>query len=65
MKTIDIHKAKPQLTRLVDRVSAVAAQAEHQRLGFLKGQIEVPDDFDRMGETESAVLFGTMLEAAT
>jgi len=27
--------------------------------GFLKGEIEVPDDFDRMGEREIAALFGS------
>lgn len=40
------------------KVSAVDAPAEPRRLGFLKGEIEVPDDFDRMGEREIAVLFG-------
>jgi prevent-host-death family protein len=29
-----------------------------RRIGFLVGQISVPDDFDRMGEREVAVLFG-------
>ena len=29
-----------------------------RRLGFLAGQIEVPDDFDRMGETEIDAMFG-------
>ena len=28
-----------------------------RRLGFLKGQIEVPDDFDRMGSEEIERLF--------
>ena len=40
------------------KVSAVDAPAEPKRLGFLKGEIEVPDDFDRMGEREIAALFG-------
>lgn len=31
---------------------------EGQRLGFLIGQIDVPDDFDRMGEAEIAESFG-------
>ncbi len=31
---------------------------EVQRLGFLSGEIAVPDDFDRMGEAEIAVAFG-------
>lgn len=29
-----------------------------QRLGFLAGQIEVPQDFDRMGEAEIQAMFG-------
>ena len=40
------------------KVSAVNAPAESSRLGFLEGEIEVPDDFDRMGEREIAALFG-------
>jgi prevent-host-death family protein len=53
-ETIVIAKAgKP-----IVKVSAVEAPAEPKRLGFLKGEIEVPDDFDRMGESEIAALFG-------
>lgn len=29
-----------------------------RRLGFLKGEIEVPEDFDRMGSSEIESLFG-------
>lgn len=76
MNTVNIHEAKTQLSRLVDRaargeafviakagkplvrVSALDAPAQPQRLGFLKGEIEVPSDFDRMGESEIAALFG-------
>jgi prevent-host-death family protein len=76
MNTVNIHEAKTQLSRLVDRaargeafviaragkplvkVSALDAPTEPRRLGFLKGEIEVPEDFDRMGEREIAVLFG-------
>lgn len=29
-----------------------------KRLGFLAGQIAVPEDFDRMGHTEIESLFG-------
>ena len=29
-----------------------------RRLGFMAGQIAVPDDFDRMGSAEIARLFG-------
>ena len=35
-----------------------AASKPPQRLGFLAGQFEVPDDFDRMGSAEIAALFG-------
>ena len=40
------------------KVVALDAPAEPQRLGFLSGEIAVPDDFDRMGENEIAALFG-------
>lgn len=30
-----------------------------RRLGFMSGQMKVPDDFDRMGEAEIGRLFGT------
>ena len=40
------------------KVSAVDAPPKPRRLGFLAGEIEVPDDFDRMGEREIAALFG-------
>lgn len=39
------------------RVTALDVPAAPQRLGFLKGEIAVPDDFDRMGESEIAALF--------
>jgi len=31
---------------------------EIRRLGFLAGQIDVPEDFDQMGSAEIAQLFG-------
>lgn len=40
------------------KVTALAAPAAPRRLGFLAGEIAVPDDFDRMGEAEIAALFG-------
>ncbi len=40
------------------RVAALDAPAAPQRLGFLAGEIAVPDDFDRMAESEIATLFG-------
>ena len=40
------------------KVTALDAPAAPRRLGFLAGEIAVPDDFDRMGEAEIATLFG-------
>lgn len=40
------------------KVTALDAPAVPQRLGFLTGEIAVPEDFDRMGEAEIAALFG-------
>ena len=77
MKTVNIHEAKTQLSRLVEeaskgepfviakagkpmvKVTALGAPAdgECKRLGFMAGQISVPDDFDRMGEVEIERLF--------
>ena len=34
------------------------APGKARRLGFLSGDVLVPDDFDRMGEAEIARLFG-------
>jgi prevent-host-death family protein len=77
MVTVNIHEAKANLSRLVDKaakgesfviaragkplvkVTALEAPAVPQRLGFLAGEIVVPDDFDRMGESEIEALFGT------
>jgi prevent-host-death family protein len=76
METVNIHQAKTQLSKLVDRaakgeafiiakagkplvkVTALDAPAAPRRLGFLAGEIAVPDDFDRMGEDVVAALFG-------
>lgn len=46
--------------RPIAKVVAVEAPetGQVQRLGFLSGEIEVPDDFDRMGEAEIAESFG-------
>lgn len=76
MVTVNIHEAKTQLSKLVEKaaqgesfviakagkplvkVTALAVPSAPRRLGFLAGQIAVPDDFDRMGEAEIAALFG-------
>lgn len=77
MVTVNIHEAKTQLSKLVDRavkgeafviakagkplvkVAALDAPPTPQRLGFLSGEIAVPDDFNRMGEAEISALFGS------
>ena len=79
MKTVNIHEAKTQLSKLVDeaskgepfviakagkpmvKVTALGAPVgtELKRLGFLNGQISVPDDFDRMGEAEIDHMFSS------
>jgi prevent-host-death family protein len=44
---------------LVKVVALDAPDSRHiRRLGFLAGQIAVPDDFDRMGAAEIAEMFG-------
>lgn len=78
MRTVNIHDAKTQLSRLVEQAArgepfiiAKAGKpmvkviplgapevAEMRRIGFLAGQIRVPDDFDRMGAAEIEQLFG-------
>lgn len=40
------------------KVTALDAPAKPKRLGFLAGEIEVPEDFDTMGAAEIAALFG-------
>lgn len=40
------------------KVAALDSPATPQRLGFLAGEIAVPNDFNSIGESEIAVLFG-------
>lgn len=44
----------------VVRVTAIDSpeSGQQKRIGFLAGQLEIPDDFDRMGENEIQALFG-------
>ena len=78
MKTVNIHEAKTQLSKLIEeatkgeafiiakagkpvvRVTALTAPtgAQVRRLGFMAGQISVPDDFDQMGREEIERIFG-------
>ena len=51
-----IAKAGKPLVKVVPLVTPEARQV--CRVGFMVGQIAVPDDFDRMGESEIEQLFG-------
>ncbi len=77
MKTVNIHAAKTNLSRLVEEAAEgkpfIIAKAgkpmvkvvpldaptrkKPQRIGFLKGQIKVPDDFDTMLSDEIEKMF--------
>ena len=50
-----IAKAGKPMVKVV-RVDSPAAH-KNERLGFLKNQIIIPDDFDRMGEEKISQLF--------
>lgn len=41
------------------KVVALDAPPEPQRLGFMEGEISVPEDFNTMGAAEIEDLFGT------
>lgn len=78
MTTVNIHKAKTHLSRLVDeaangkpfiiakagkpmvKVTALDAPSgkKMRRLGFLRGQLSIPDDFNMMGAKAIERLFG-------
>ena len=51
-----IAKAGKPLVKVVPLDAPEAGEA--RRLGFMAGQIAVPDDFDRMGKAEIERLFG-------
>lgn len=77
MRTVNMHEAKTQLSRLVEAaangepfiiaragkplVKVLALDApdagKRSRIGFLAGEISVPEDFDRMGSAEIEALF--------
>lgn len=60
----EVQRGKPfvisKAGKPIARVTSIEAPTREQgnRLGFLAGQIEVPDDFDRMGDETIAGLFG-------
>ena len=71
MKTVSLREAEADLSRLVEDpfviardgrplVRVVPAEAEAprtRRIGFLAGQISVPDDFDTMFQDEIVRMF--------
>ena len=73
MKTVNIHQAKTHLSRLIEEamqgepfiiakagkpmVKVERVQPLWERLGFLKGRFNVPDDFDTMFEKEIEEMF--------
>jgi prevent-host-death family protein len=77
MTTVNMHEAKTQLSKLVERavrgepfviaragtpvvrVAALDAPTAPRRIGFLAGEIDVPDDFNTMSAGEISALFGT------
>ena len=79
MKSVNIHEAKTNLSRLVAEAAQgepfviakagkplvkvvpfdAPSQGKMRRIGFLRGRIKVPSDFDRMGKKEIERLFGS------
>jgi prevent-host-death family protein len=76
MQTVNMHEAKTNLSKLVDKaakgepfiiaragkplvkVVAIAdVEGPKPRIGFMKGRISVPDNFDELGRDEIAQLF--------
>lgn len=74
MKTVNMHEAKTNLSKLVEGAVkgepfviaragkpmvkvTVIEDTPPPRTGFLKGQIDAPEDFDTMGAAEIRALF--------
>lgn len=55
-ETFVIAKAGKPMVKLVPLEARDAASV--QRLGFMAGELRIPDDFDAMGREEIAALFG-------
>jgi len=49
-----ISKAGPPMVKVIPFDTTIG---HPQRLGFMSGEISVPEDFDRMGSSEIATLF--------
>ncbi len=68
MKTVNIHEAKTHLSRLVEEAAAgkpmvkvtplsASDRGGSEKLGFMAGEITVPDDFDTLGANDLHALF--------
>ncbi len=76
MRTVNIHDAKTNLSKLIDgavkgeafviaragkplvKVTAITdSDAPKPRIGFMKGQLVVPENFDALGRDEIEGLF--------
>ena len=73
MLQVNMHEAKSNLSSLVAKgesfiiaksgkpvvkvIPYTLTQKKKQRVGFLKNMIKIPDDFNRMGETEIIKMF--------
>ncbi|MCL2128002.1 MAG: type II toxin-antitoxin system prevent-host-death family antitoxin [Treponema sp.] len=49
---------------MVKVIPLTPQQAVQKRIGFLKGQIAVPSDFDQMGQNEITTVFEALYETA-
>ena len=55
-EAVVIAKAGKPMAKMVPLTADESASPP--RIGFMKGELLIPDDFDRMGEEEIARLFG-------
>ncbi|MCL2221508.1 MAG: hypothetical protein FWC20_03130 [Oscillospiraceae bacterium] len=74
MLQVNMHEAKTKLSSLVAQGETfiiakagkpvvtvtpyISAEKKSQRVGFLKGLVKLPDDFNRLGEVEISSIFG-------
>ena len=72
MKIVNIHEAKTHLSRLVNeefiiakagkpvaRVTPIGPSSGVREFGFMKDEIQIPDDFDELYADEIAEMFGS------
>ena len=56
-ETITIAKAGKPMARIMPLEDTQPVVDTSRRFGFMKGQIQVPDDFDTMGQAEIEAMF--------